>query len=80
MQKTRVLIVEDDQDIAGLIKHTLERETIRYLQREGMVDFKNSTTLLVSAVDRFGMAQALVEQLTIVTVDPCGALDPAAGS
>jgi DNA-binding response OmpR family regulator len=25
MQKTRVLIVEDEQDIAGLIKHTLER-------------------------------------------------------
>jgi len=25
MQKHRVLIVEDEQDIAGLIKHTLER-------------------------------------------------------
>ena len=25
MQKTRVLIVEDEQDIAGLFKHTLER-------------------------------------------------------
>ena len=25
VQKTRVLIVEDEQDIAGLIKHTLER-------------------------------------------------------
>ena len=25
MPKTRVLIVEDEQDIAGLIKHTLER-------------------------------------------------------
>jgi DNA-binding response OmpR family regulator len=25
MEKTRVLIVEDEQDIAGLIKHTLER-------------------------------------------------------
>lgn len=47
-------------DGSGL-KHTLERETIRYLQREGIVDFRNSTTLLVSAVDRFGMAQALVE-------------------
>lgn len=48
-------------DGSGL-KHTLERETIRYLQREGIVDFKRSTSLLVSAVDRFGMAQALVEQ------------------
>jgi len=27
MQKHRVLIVEDEQDIAGLIKHALERET-----------------------------------------------------
>ena len=24
--RTRVLVVEDEQDIAGLIKHTLERE------------------------------------------------------
>lgn len=47
-------------DGSGL-KHTLERETIRTLQREGTVDFAHSTTLLVSAVDRFGMAQALVE-------------------
>jgi hypothetical protein len=48
-------------DGSGL-KHTLERETIRTLQKDGTVDFKNSKTLLVSAVDRFGMAQALVEQ------------------
>lgn len=47
-------------DGSGL-KHTLERETIMTLQREGIVDFKKETTLLVSAVDRFGMAQALDE-------------------
>ncbi|HMS54661.1 MAG TPA: hypothetical protein PKA27_04610 [Fimbriimonadaceae bacterium] len=47
-------------DGSGL-KHTLERETIRSLQRDGVVDFRSETTLLVSAVDRFGMAQALVE-------------------
>ncbi len=47
-------------DGSGL-KHTLERETIRTLQREGTVDFKKETVLLVSAVDRFGMAQALEE-------------------
>lgn len=47
-------------DGSGL-KHTLERETIRSLQREGVVDFKGAKVLLVSAVDRFGMAQALVE-------------------
>lgn len=45
----------------GGVKHTLERETVLRLQREGTVDFKHSKTLLVSAVDRFGMAQALAE-------------------
>lgn len=45
-------------DGSGL-KHTLERETVETLQREGIVDFKKETVLLVSAVDRFGMAQAL---------------------
>ncbi len=47
-------------DGSGL-KHTLERETIQTLQRDGTVDFKKETVLLVSAVDRFGMAQALDE-------------------
>ncbi|HSI71842.1 MAG TPA: hypothetical protein VK934_01585 [Fimbriimonas sp.] len=47
-------------DGSGL-KHTLERETIRCLQRDGIVDFRQERVLLVSAVDRFGMAQALVE-------------------
>jgi len=47
-------------DGSGL-KHTLERETIRTLQRDGTVDFSKEKVLLVSAVDRFGMAQALVE-------------------
>jgi hypothetical protein len=47
-------------DGSGL-KHTLERETIRSLQRDGVVDFRDRNVLLVSAVDRFGMAQALVE-------------------
>jgi len=47
-------------DGSGL-KHTLERETIRSLQREGIIDFKDKKVLMVAAVDRFGMAQALVE-------------------
>jgi hypothetical protein len=47
-------------DGSGL-KHTLERETIRFLVKEGIVDFSKERVLLVSAVDRFGMAQALVE-------------------
>lgn len=45
-------------DGSGL-KHTLERETVDRLQRENIVDFKAEKVLLVSAVDRFGMAQAL---------------------
>ncbi len=48
-------------DGSGL-KHTLERETIDTLQKDGTVDFSKETVLLVSAVDRFGMAQALVDQ------------------
>lgn len=47
-------------DGSGL-KHTLERETVRALQRDGTVDFRGKKVLMVSAVDRFGMAQALVE-------------------
>ncbi len=46
----------------GGLKHTLERVAIQTLQDEGIVDFKDSKTILVSAVDRFGMAQALVAQ------------------
>ncbi len=47
-------------DGSGL-KHTLEREAVRSLQRDGIVDFQKEKVLLVSAVDRFGMAQAMVE-------------------
>ena len=45
-------------DGSGL-KNTLERETVARLQREGIIDFSKSKVLLVSAVDRFGMAEAL---------------------
>lgn len=43
----------------GGLKHTLERETINSLQRDGVLDFTKLHVLVVSAVDRFGMAQAL---------------------
>ena len=46
-------------DGSGL-KNTLERETVRYLQENGIVDFRGAPVLMVSALDRFGMAQALV--------------------
>lgn len=51
----------------GGLKHTLERETIRQLQRSGVLDFAKLKVLMVSAVDRFGMAQALEEALAQVT-------------
>ncbi len=41
------------------VKNTLERETIHWLQAEGVVDFPTTRTLLVCAVDRFGMAETL---------------------
>ncbi|HEU4752529.1 MAG TPA: quinate 5-dehydrogenase [Armatimonadota bacterium] len=41
------------------IKNTLERNAVLWLQRQGLVDFPNQKVLLVCAVDRFGMAQAL---------------------
>ena len=47
-------------DGSGL-KNTLERETVHRLQSEGVVDFGHSKVLLVSGVDRFGMAEALAE-------------------
>lgn len=47
-------------DGSGL-KHTLERKTIYTLQQQGTVDFAHESALLVSAVDRYGMAQALDE-------------------
>ncbi len=47
-------------DGSGL-KHTLEREAIYRMHREGVIDFDNEHVLLVSAVDRYGMAQALSE-------------------
>ena len=47
-------------DGSGL-KNTLERETIRYLAKNGILDFPSSKSLLVCGVDRFGMAEALFE-------------------
>lgn len=45
-------------DGSGL-KHTLERETVAYLQDHNIVAFRDKRVLMVSAVDRFGMAEAL---------------------
>jgi hypothetical protein len=46
-------------DGSGL-KNTLEREAIGYLEREAGMTLRDRRVLMVSALDRFGMAQALV--------------------
>lgn len=48
-------------DGSGL-KNTLERETVAFLQDKGIVDFSQKNVLLVCAVDRFGMAEALAKR------------------
>ena len=47
-------------DGSGL-KNTLEREAIAFLQDELKIDLRGKRVLMVSALDRFGMAQALVQ-------------------
>ena len=47
-------------DGSGL-KNTLEREAVRFLREELGVALAGTNVLMVSALDRFGMAQALVE-------------------
>lgn len=46
-------------DGSGL-KNTLEREAVRFMQEELGIDLRGKRVLMVSALDRFGMAQALV--------------------
>ena len=43
-------------DGSGL-KDTMEREAVHWLQRNDIVDFRGRKVLLVSAIDRFGMAE-----------------------
>jgi hypothetical protein len=42
------------------IKNTLERRVVAYLQQQYNIDFQSQKVLLVCAVDRFGLAEALV--------------------
>ncbi|MFH1452501.1 MAG: quinate 5-dehydrogenase [Armatimonadota bacterium] len=46
-------------DGSGL-KNTLEREVIKYIVNNNIIDLKGKTVLMVSAMDRFGMAQSLL--------------------
>jgi hypothetical protein len=47
-------------DGSGL-KNTLEREAVRFMQSDLGIDLRGKHVLMVSALDRFGMAQALVD-------------------
>lgn len=47
-------------DGSGL-KNTLERHAVAFLQDELAIDLRGKRVLMVSALDRFGMAQALVD-------------------
>ncbi|MGA8384436.1 MAG: hypothetical protein WB687_04015 [Candidatus Cybelea sp.] len=47
-------------DGSGL-KNTLEREAVAFMQRDLGIDLRGKRVLMVSALDRFGMAQALVD-------------------
>jgi hypothetical protein len=47
-------------DGSGL-KNTLEREAVRFMQGELAIELRGRRVLMVSALDRFGMAQALVD-------------------
>ena len=47
-------------DGSGL-KNTLEREAVRFMQEDLGMELKGKHVLMVSALDRFGMAQALVD-------------------
>ena len=47
-------------DGSGL-KNTLEREAVRFVRDELGIDLRGRKVLMVSALDRFGMAQALVD-------------------
>ncbi|MEA3401173.1 MAG: quinate 5-dehydrogenase [Armatimonadota bacterium] len=45
----------------GGLKNSLERQTVRWLQDEGIVDLLSAKVLVACAVDRFGMAETLDE-------------------
>lgn len=47
-------------DGSGL-KNTLEREAVCFMQQDLAIDLRGRRVLMVSALDRFGMAQALVD-------------------
>ncbi len=53
------------------LKNTLERNVIKYISGNKIIDLKGKKVLIVSAMDRFGMAEALLEEGALVA---CGDL------
>lgn len=43
------------------IKNTLERSVVKKLEEDGVISFRDKKVLMVCALDRFGMAEALVK-------------------
>jgi len=60
-------------DGSGL-KNTLERRVVRWLEREGILTWRGRRVLLTAAVDRMGMAEALVEAGARLTCGDLGFL------
>lgn len=50
------------------VKNTLERKVIRYIRDKNIINFKNKTVLMTCALDRFGMAEALIDEGADVTI------------
>jgi hypothetical protein len=51
----------------GGLKDSLERQCISYLRSDGRIALQDRRALVVSALDRFGMAEALVEAGCVTT-------------
>ncbi|MDD4152541.1 MAG: quinate 5-dehydrogenase [bacterium] len=60
LKMARAAFITPVVDGSGL-KNTLERQTIEYLVKEGLLSLPGRRVMLVSAVDRFGMAEAVEE-------------------
>lgn len=60
MKLMQAAVITPVVDGSGL-KNTLERETVQYLQENTSIIKPSSRVLMVSAVDRFGMAQAFTD-------------------
>lgn len=50
------------------VKNTLERKVIRYIGEKNIIDFKNKAVLMTCALDRFGMAEALIDEGADITM------------